>query len=84
MGSASRRKPAKLGEKLKYIRENFEYSFSQMATALSDKDVKVLKTDVHKFEKGEREPNLIILLRYAKLGKTTMEMLVDDKTKLNK
>jgi DNA-binding XRE family transcriptional regulator len=79
MGSASRRKPAKLGEKLKSIRENFEYSFSQMAVALSDREIQVLKTDVHKFENGDREPNLIILLRYARLGNTTMEVLVDDK-----
>ncbi len=82
MGSTSRRKPAKLGEKLKSIRENFEYSFSQMAAVLSDRDIKVLKTDVHKFENGEREPNLIILLRYAKLVGITMEALVDDKVKI--
>jgi len=79
MGSARRRKPAKLGEKLKLIRENFEYSFSQMAAALSDRETQVLKTDVHKFENCEREPNLIILLRYARLAHTTMEILVDDK-----
>jgi transcriptional regulator with XRE-family HTH domain len=79
MGSASRRKPARLGEKLKTIRENFEYSFSQMAAALSDRDVKVLKTDVHKFENGEREPNLIILLKYARLGNVTIDFLADDK-----
>jgi DNA-binding XRE family transcriptional regulator len=84
MGSASRKKPARLGEKLKSIRVNFEYSFSQMAAALSDREIQVLKTDVHKFEKGEREPNLIVLLRYARLGNTTIEILVDDKLKFQK
>jgi DNA-binding XRE family transcriptional regulator len=77
MGTA-RVKPAKLAAKLASIREKFDFSLSQMATALSDQTVKVRRQDVSRFEKGEREPNLIILLRYAILAKTAMENLVDD------
>ena len=73
-----RLKPLKLSKKLLSIREGFNYSLSQMATALSDKHVKIRRQDISRFEKGEREPNLIILLRYARLVGTTMEILVDD------
>lgn len=79
MGSAGRKRPKQLGRKLKAIRDRFNYSFAEMAEQLSDQDVLVLRTDVSRFEKGEREPNLIILLRYARLAGTTMEVLVDDK-----
>lgn len=84
MGSASRIKPAKLGEKLLMIRQEFKYSLSQMAAALSDEQAKILKQAVSKFEKGEREPNLIILLRYATMAGVTMEMLVNDEVELKK
>ncbi len=82
MGSASRMKPANLGEKLLAIRKNFDYSLSQMATALSNEQVKIPRTDISRFEKGQREPSLIVLLQYARLAGVTMEMLVDDEMKL--
>ena len=78
MGSAGRLKPEKLGGKLKAIRENFGDSFTQMATRLSDEKLIVLRTDISRYEKGLREPSLIILLQYAKLGKTTLDILADD------
>lgn len=78
MGSASRAKPEKLGEKLLAIRNQFALSFTQMAERLSDEKIVVLRTDVSRYEKGLREPSLLILLRYAKLGKTTIDALADD------
>ncbi len=81
MGSSSRVKPEKLGGKLMAIRLKFEYTFSEMAECLSDDKVKVLRTDVSRFEKGFREPSLIILLRYAKLAHTTLDILADDEIK---
>jgi transcriptional regulator with XRE-family HTH domain len=82
MGSAGRIKPEKLGGKLKAIRDQFGDSFTQMAGRLSDGKVAVLRTDVSRYEKGLREPSLLILLRYAKLGKTTLDVLADDELKL--
>lgn len=84
MGSASRVKPERLGEKLMAIRNQFDYSFSEMAARLSDEKIMVLRTDVSRYEKGLREPSLIILLRYAKLGKTTLDALADDGVKFPK
>lgn len=71
-------RPDKLGKKLATIRKGFEYSLSQMAASLSDGRVKIRRQDVSRFEKGEREPSLIILLRYARSVKTTIDVLVDD------
>lgn len=84
MGSASRVKPEKLGKKLQIIRESFGYSFSQMAERLSDDKIVVLRTDISRFEKGLREPSLIVLLRYARLVKIILDVLVDDNMDLPK
>jgi transcriptional regulator with XRE-family HTH domain len=78
MGTA-RQKPVKLGDKLLSIRKSFNYSLSQMATSLSDDEAKIRRQDVSRFEKGEREPSLIILLRYAQLVSISTDVLIDDK-----
>lgn len=83
MGSAGRVKPEKLGEKLHSIRQNFGDSFSEMAKRLSDDKIVVLRTDVSRFEKGVREPSLIVLLRYARLVNVILDVLVDDEIKLD-
>lgn len=83
MGSAGRVKPEKLGQKLLSIRQSFGYSFSQMAEQLSDDKIVVLRTDVSRFEKGLREPSLIVLLRYARLVDISLDVLADDDLKLN-
>jgi transcriptional regulator with XRE-family HTH domain len=84
MGSASRSKPEKLGQKLKAIRNQFDDSFTQMADRLSDNKITVLRTDVSRYEKGLREPSLIILLRYAKLVRITIDVLADDEIEFPK
>lgn len=78
MGSASRVKPEKLGKKLYLIRQSFGDSFSQMAERLSDDKITVLRTDVSRFEKGLREPSLIVLLKYSRLVNINLEVLADD------
>ena len=78
MGTARRIKPARLAEKLLKIRDSLGYNLPEMAAALSDRQVTVHKQDVFRFENAEREPNLIVLLQYARMVKTSMEALVDD------
>lgn len=78
MGSASRAKPKRLGEKLLTIRNYFNYSGAQMAERLSDKNVKVRRTDISRFETGIREPSLLVILRYARLVNVSVESLIDD------
>jgi DNA-binding XRE family transcriptional regulator len=82
MGSASRVKPKKLPDKLLAIRQFLGYTGQEMAAKLSDSEIKVQRTDIPRFEKGIREPSLIVLLRYAKLVKISTDDLIDDKTDL--
>lgn len=82
MGSASRVKPKKLAGKLLAIREHLDYTGLQIAEKLSDDDVIVQRTDIPRFEKGIREPSLIILLRYAKLVNISTDILIDDEQEL--
>ena len=82
MGRASRNKPAKLAEKLLAIRKKLELSQAELVEKLVSDDIPIYKADISKYESGKREPPLLILLRYARLGNVTMEMLVDDEIKL--
>jgi len=47
-----------------------------MAKALK---LDIAYTSISGFERGVREPDLIVLLNYARLAKVPMETLVDDK-----
>lgn len=77
---ASRREqPKKLAGKLRAIRQRLGLSQTEMAKALR---LKVSYTVVSGYELGTNEPNLLVLLRYARLARVSMETLVDDKAKL--
>ena len=82
MGSASRIKPEHLAKKLLAIRNKLELGQTGMADKLSINTIVVKRSDVSRYETGIREPPLPILLRYARLAKITMEMLVDDELEL--
>jgi len=45
-------------------------------------ELKTTYTVVSSFETGRREPDLIVLLHYARLGRVSMETLADDKANL--
>ena len=80
MGNA-RRKPKKLAAKLLAIRQRLDVSQTEMARLL---DLKQTYTVVSSYESGRREPDLIILLRYARLARVSVESLIDDKLSLPK
>lgn len=79
MGRTRRNRPKKLGRKLLAIRKRLGMSQTKMSKALG---LKVHYSAVSNFELGTREPDLIIVLKYARLAKVSMEVLVDDKLKL--
>ena len=79
MGRSRRNKPKRLGEKLLAVRKRLQLSQTQMARAL---ELKVHYSAVSNFELGTREPDLLIVLRYARLIGVPMEMLVDDQLNL--
>ena len=80
MGTTRRRKPKKLGRKLLAIRKHLGMSQTAMAKALK---LKVPYTAISRFEHGKREPDVLLLLQYATLAGTTIDVLVDDKRELN-
>jgi DNA-binding XRE family transcriptional regulator len=74
---ASKRKrptPAFLSTKLKYVRERLDMSQSQIADALGVPD----RSTISGYERGEREPPLPTLLKYARLAGVLVEYFIDD------
>jgi transcriptional regulator with XRE-family HTH domain len=76
MGRTRRRKPKRLGRKLAAIRNALGVSQSEMARLL---DLQASYTVVSSYELGTGEPDLLTLLRYAKLAKVSTDILIDDK-----
>ncbi len=79
MGRSRRNKPKKLSHKLWTIRKRLGLSQTEMAKAL---ELKVHYSAVSNYELDTREPDLIVVLRYARLAGVPMEMIVDDKLDL--
>jgi transcriptional regulator with XRE-family HTH domain len=66
-----------LAQKLKQIRLRLEWTQQQLAEHLE-----LDSGAISRFETGQRDPSLLDLLEYARLGRTTMEVLVSDKTQI--
>ena len=80
MAAALRRQqPKRLARKLLAIRQGLGASQTEMAKLL---DLKKTYTAVSAYERGTREPNLLILLRYARLARVSTDVLIDDKLDL--
>lgn len=74
-----RRKPKKLPRKLLAIRKKLNVSQTEMARLL---DLEVAYTAVSGYELGTRQPDLLVLLQYARLAGVSTDVLIDDKLKL--
>ena len=77
MGRKARAKPERLAEKLRAIREALGLSQGQLVRRLDAGELIDAK-HVSKFELGEREPSLLVLLRYARLAGVSIDVLADD------
>lgn len=82
MGRAHRSRPKWLGEKLLLIRTHLGLTQPQLIKLLAVKGERLYPSSVSLFESGQREPSLLVLLRYARLVGVPMESLVDDKIRL--
>ena len=82
MGRGKRVMPKRLGEKLLKIRESLDLTLEGLIEKLDCPDIPLYPASISMYESGKREPPLLILLRYARLGNVTMEMLVDDEANL--
>lgn len=80
MGRAARRKrhyPKRLGEKLLHIRSTLGLSQNEMLKHLGSPEG-LLGTSISGYERGVREPPLLILLEYARIAGVCLDMLIDD------
>lgn len=80
MGRAKRMErhaPKRLGEKLLKIREAFGDSQTTFLERLENPEA-ITQKSISGYERGEREPPLLILLKYAKLANISTDILIDD------
>jgi len=78
MGSRRRPQPLSLPAKLLQIRQGLDLSQEQMAKRLETARSPVYPTHVSEFERGLREPSLLVLLQYARLARVSTDALIDD------
>jgi transcriptional regulator with XRE-family HTH domain len=83
MGRMKRPSPLKLSEKLLQIRERLGLSQNGMLRKLGLED-DYARTAISNYERGEKEPPLTVLLRYAEAANVCLDVLADDKQELPK
>lgn len=76
-----RPKPQYLAAKLLAIREGLGLSQGEMVQRLN---FQTIGARISEYERGIREPNLIVLLAYAKVARVRAEVLIDDTLELPK
>lgn len=84
MGQSKRTQPKKLKSKLKAIRNRLGLTQQEIVEQLKKYALgESIDTGyVSRFENGEREPSLLILLAYSKLSGVSINALVDDELDL--
>jgi len=73
--------PRNLAHKLLQIREFLNLSQTEMLKRLGF-DERLYRSNISQYERGDREPPLLVILSYAKVAGVTVETLVDDELKL--
>ena len=81
MGVKARQRPERLAEKLLRIRAALGLSQSEMLKRLGLEDAISYKK-ISDYERGQREPSLIILLQYARVAGVSTDVLIDDRLDL--
>lgn len=84
MGRSFRTRPKKLGAKLKLIRTRLGLTQPEMIARLNVKGEPLYPAGISEYERGKREPPLIVLLKYARLAGISTDVLIDDKLHLPK
>jgi transcriptional regulator with XRE-family HTH domain len=82
MGRSHRPRPKHLAKKLLQIRKTLEVSQAEMVKRLDFRSIH--PAHVSGYERGEREPPLPVLLKYARLIGVSTDYLIDDKLTLPK
>lgn len=83
MARARNHVPARLGEKLKQIREHLDVrSYGEMVRRLNVPDLKLYRASILEYEANKRTPPLLVLLRYSELSGISINDMVDDRVDL--
>ena len=81
MGSTVSQKPERLAEKLLQIRLALGLSQDGMLRRLGLDEV-YFRSRISAYELGNREPHLLVLLKYARLVGISTDVLIDDEMDL--
>ena len=81
MGTRKRQKPARLADKLQQIRFSLGLSQNELINYLGLQDV-ILYNKISTYERATREPDLPILLKYARAAGVCVDVLIDDELDL--
>jgi transcriptional regulator with XRE-family HTH domain len=81
MGVKARQRPERLAEKLLQIRTALGLSQSELVRRLGLEDTISYKK-ISDYERGNREPTLLIILRYARAARVSTDVLIDDELDL--
>jgi transcriptional regulator with XRE-family HTH domain len=81
MGTRARLRQERLGEKLLRIRLALGLSQTEMLHRLGAQDL-ISYHQISRYETGQREPSLRILLQYARAANVSTDVLIDDELDL--
>ena len=81
MGQASRHRPERLAEKLLHVREALGLSQNELISRLGLSDW-LTQARISAYERGVREPPLVVLLNYARAASLSVDDLIDDELDL--
>lgn len=73
--------PQKLAGKLLQIRKFLNLSQTEMLKKLGF-DERLFRSNISQYERGEREPPLLVLLHYARAIGISTDVLIDDEAKI--
>jgi len=79
MGRQKRKKPKHLASKLLAVRRNLGLTQWELAERLGTAR---LHARISEYESGRREPNLMVILAYARLAGISTDVLIDDKLEI--
>ena len=74
--------PQRLAKKLTSIRKHLKLSQSEMLNRLGFGE-RLFRSNISQYERGDREPPLLVLLQYARMIGSTTDVLIDDDLELH-
>lgn len=75
--------PKILPKKLKQIRLKAGLSQTAIVRALNYEQSPLYPSEISQFERGERQPPLLLVLAYARVAGISLDVLVDDELSLD-